>query len=63
MKVKMLKTGEQKEVNNSYGTRLIEQGQAVAVPEAKEEPTGTAGKRAMPIPAFRRCWMRWQREG
>lgn len=46
MKVKMLKTGEQKEVNNSYGTRLIEQGQAVAVPEAKEEPTGTAGKRA-----------------
>ena len=45
MKVKMLKTGEQKDVNNSYGTRLIEQGQAVAVPEAKEEPVSTAGKR------------------
>lgn len=46
MKVKMLKTGEQKEVNNSYGTRLIEQGQAVAVPETKEETAGTAGKKA-----------------
>lgn len=29
MKVKLLKTGDICEVNDSYGTRLIEQGQAV----------------------------------
>ena len=34
MKVKLIKTGEVVEVNDSYGERLIEQGKAVLVEEA-----------------------------
>ena len=32
MTVKFIKTGEELVCNDSYGTRLIEQGKAVAVP-------------------------------
>jgi hypothetical protein len=35
MTVKIIKTGEIKRVNDSYGARLIEQGQAVAHAEEK----------------------------
>lgn len=50
MKVKLLKTGEVAEYNDSYGARLIEQGQAViakagpfmAEPVEPEEPGGPA---------------------
>lgn len=43
MKVKILKTGETKEVNESYGARLVEQGQAivVATTPAKTTPKKT----------------------
>lgn len=37
MKVKMIKTGEVKTVNDSYGLRLITQGQAVVVKTAAEK--------------------------
>lgn len=46
MKVTILKTGETKTVADSYGTRLLEQGQAVATPEAQgkeKSKGGTAG--------------------
>lgn len=39
MKVKQLSTGKVLSVNDSYGTRLIEQGQAVLV---KEKPKAAA---------------------
>lgn len=45
MKVKQIKTGKVISVNDSYGIRLIEQGQAVLVKEkAKASPDGKAGK-------------------
>ena len=37
MKVLILKDGEELEVNDSYGARLIEQGRAVVIPEQAEE--------------------------
>lgn len=37
MKVKILKTGKAEEYNDSYAMRLIEQGKAVPIHEAKEE--------------------------
>lgn len=33
MKVKILETGKSTEVNDSFGTRLIEQGKAVLIPK------------------------------
>lgn len=38
MKVKIVKTGEVKTVNDSYGLRLIEQGKAVSVSERQKKP-------------------------
>lgn len=36
MKLKLVGTGTLIDVNDSYGARLIEQGQAVKVPEPKK---------------------------
>ena len=41
MKVKLLKTGETKDVENGYAVRLIEQGKAV---KAEEESAPAKGK-------------------
>ena len=49
MIVKIIKTGEKQEVNATYGTRLIEQGVAVAVPSNQstaEAPAAKKGKTA-----------------
>jgi len=47
MIVKIIKTGELKEYNSSYGLRLIEQGVAVAAPvEAKSADTPAPKKGA-----------------
>ena len=49
MIVEFIKTGEKREVNASYGTRLIEQGVAVAVPAniaPAEVPAQKKGKAA-----------------
>lgn len=52
MKVTILKTGEELEVNESFGARLIEQGQAVvakktakAVQQTPAEEKGNAKKK------------------
>lgn len=45
MKVLILKGGEELEVNESYGARLIEQGKAVVIP-AKAEEAEQAGEPA-----------------
>ncbi len=37
MKVLILKGGEELEVNDSYGARLIEQGKAVVIPPKAEK--------------------------
>lgn len=47
MNVKMVKTGKTVEVNDCYGTRLIEQGKAVLAPKkkaAEEKQAEKAGK-------------------
>jgi hypothetical protein len=44
MKVKILKTGEIKEVNDSFGARLVEQGQAIVVPATQAKTTTTVKK-------------------
>lgn len=49
MIVEIIKTGEKREVNDSYGLRLIEQGYAVAVPAngaPAESPAPKKGKAA-----------------
>ena len=56
MKVLMLKTGEKAEYNDSYGTRLIEQGKAVL---CKEEPAGEP-LMAEPIPEEDTEWQKKQ---
>lgn len=42
MKVKILKTGEELEVNESFGARLIEQGQAVVAKKTAKAVQQTA---------------------
>ena len=44
MIVEIIKTGEKRTVNASYGTRLIEQGMAVAVPNAEVPAPTKKGK-------------------
>lgn len=48
MKICDIKTGVEHSVSDSYGARLIEQGQAVAVPAKKEpeKPEKAQGKPA-----------------
>lgn len=46
MTVKILKTGEAKEFNDSYGMRLIEQGKAVAVQPAPKKTAVKKGEEA-----------------
>lgn len=47
MIIEIIKTGEKREVNASYGTRLIEQGVAVATNDAPAEaPASKKGKAA-----------------
>ena len=43
MKVRMIKTGETVNANDSYALRLIEQGKAVAVPGKKRNPASASG--------------------
>ena len=38
MKVKIIKTGEVKNVNDSYALRMIEQGKAVPAAEHQKKP-------------------------
>lgn len=51
MKIKLIKTGKVCEVNNSFGLRMITQGQAVLVTETstpkkqtEKKPAKTAGE-------------------
>ena len=44
MTVKIIKTGEIKTVNDSYGARLIEQGRAVAAQAGKPKAKTGEGK-------------------
>ena len=46
MKVRSIRTGEVKAVDDSYGVRLIEQGQAIAVSEAETRPERKAAAKA-----------------
>lgn len=48
MKVKLLKTGEIFEANDSYGFRLIEQGKAVKYVEPPAPPKPEKVKKAEP---------------
>ncbi|MBR6570362.1 MAG: hypothetical protein IKK75_07910 [Clostridia bacterium] len=46
MKVKLIKTGEIREVNDSYGLRLLTQGQAVLAKNTPADKKATEKKTA-----------------
>lgn len=51
MRVKIIKTGEVKTVDDGYGVRLIEQGQAIAASETEAKPERKAAAKPDAKPA------------
>lgn len=51
MKVKIIRTGEVRTVDDSYGVRMIEQGQAIAAGEAEAKPERKAAAKPDAKPA------------